>query len=263
MAKITVATASDIHGMWGPNDLSLNEFIDDEGNAFKPHLDLDDYPKADFLVLAGDILGNYHMSRGDYTEIASQLNELELFNDFCGKLKALGKYREIFFVAGNHGWVFQKSGRLARERLTNVVYLQDESVNIGGPDGGIIKIYGSPWQPAFCDWAFNFPDHNANFFRARAHARACWEQIPSDTQILITHSPPQGILDETVRGMHAGCDYLKERLQVLMHLKLHVFGHIHYSYGHTWVSNTAFVNASVCGEDYLPNNPIQVIEIDV
>jgi hypothetical protein len=36
--------------------------------------------------------------------------------------------------------------------LQNCTYLEDELVEIEG-----IRIYGSPWQPEFCDWAFNLP----------------------------------------------------------------------------------------------------------
>jgi len=254
--KLKIANASDIHGMWGPHPGANKD-------PKKKPLDISAYPVADFLIFAGDILGNYSTCRGDYAEVARQLNELEALNELCGELKDRKVYKEIFFTAGNHDWCFEKSNKLCRDRMDNLVYLQDEAVNVGTPDGGIIKIYGSPYTPWFWNWAFNFPDHNHNFFRARAHARRCWDQIPADTQILITHGPPHGILDETDDGMHVGCTWLKERLQKLMHLKLHVFGHIHPSRGIQKISNTSFVNASICKENYEPTNPIQVVEIDV
>ena len=52
--------------------------------------------------------------------------------------------------------------------------------------------------------------------------------IPSDTNILITHSPPKGILDfDESTGEHLGSWYLKERVEELENLKAHIFGHIH------------------------------------
>ena len=39
-----------------------------------------------------------------------------------------------------------------RSELTNCIYLEDSSVTVYG-----IKIYGTPWQPEFCGWAFNLP----------------------------------------------------------------------------------------------------------
>ena len=34
----------------------------------------------------------------------------------------------------------------------NCIYLEDQEVTVEG-----LRIYGSPWQPEFCDWAFNLP----------------------------------------------------------------------------------------------------------
>lgn len=254
---ITIATISDIHGMWGRHAGS------DLKDPKRKPLEFDDYPEADFLIVAGDFLGNYWPGRGAHGEIAQQLNELEALDRLCGQLKYEGVYKEVFIVAGNHDWCFEKSNKLSRNRIKNAVYLQDEAVNVGTPEGGIVKIYGTPWQPFFCDWAFNFPDHYADFFRARAHARRCWDLIPEDTQILITHGPAHGILDETYEGLHVGCTWLKERLQHLPHLRLHVCGHIHHSRGQKKIGSTLFVNAAICGEDYAPTNPIQVVKIDV
>ena len=39
-----------------------------------------------------------------------------------------------------------------KAELTNCIYLQDSSIEIYG-----LKIYGTPWQPEFCGWAFNLP----------------------------------------------------------------------------------------------------------
>jgi len=55
--------------------------------------------------------------------------------------------------------------------------VQDSSINIEG-----IKIYGSPWQPSYHDWAFNLERGEA--------IRKKWDLIPGDTDVLITHGPP-------------------------------------------------------------------------
>ena len=45
--------------------------------------------------------------------------------------------------------------------------------------------------------------------------------------------------------------------------KIHVFGHIHSSYGQKNFNGIEFINAAVLGENYMPtNNPIK-IEYDV
>jgi hypothetical protein len=58
-----------------------------------------------------------------------------------------------------------------------------------------------------------------------------YARIPSDTEILLTHTPPYGVLDKTRRGKHAGCDVLAARLEQLHACRLHVFGHIHEAHG--------------------------------
>lgn len=58
-----------------------------------------------------------------------------------------------------------------------------------------------------------------------------YARIPSDTEILLTHTPPHEVLDKTRRGKHAGCDVLAARLEQLHACRLHVFGHIHEAHG--------------------------------
>ena len=89
--------------------------------------------------------------------------------------------------------------------------------------------------------------------------------IPDNTDVLVTHGPALGMLDETYSGEGVGCQFLRERVDEL-HLKLHIFGHIHHSYG-TRVTDglgptpTTFMNAAACDEEYQPTNPLQVVEI--
>jgi Icc-related predicted phosphoesterase len=157
-------------------------------------------------------------------------------------------HKHKILIAGNHDWLFQKDPARAKSILPeSITYLQDRRVEIQ-----TLKIYGSPWQPAFMGWAFNLP-------RGRP-IRKKWKRIPDDTDILITHGPPAGILDQSYAGEHVGCADLRETIQRVKP-KLHVFGHIHKSYGSTVVSGTRFVNASICNEDYLPSNPPVVIDL--
>ncbi len=59
----------------------------------------------------------------------------------------------------------------------NVTYLEDSETSIKG-----VSIYGSPWQPEFCDWAFNLP-------RKSEALREKWAKIPDKSDIVITHGP--------------------------------------------------------------------------
>jgi len=178
----------------------------------------------------------------------------------CGDVSTRGRYQETqefidwfeslpythkVFIAGNHDFIFEKENNL--KIPDSICYLKDSSVTIEG-----IKIYGSPWQPWFYNWAFNLP-------RSGPGLASKWEAIPEDTDILVVHGPPLGVLDKVVRGgEHVGCELLKERIDVVKP-KIVAFGHIHEAHGKIETEDTIFINASMLDEhyDYI-NNPIVV-----
>lgn len=190
-----------------------------------------DIPDGDILVHAGDLT-----NRGTVSEVA----------DFSTWLKGLPHKTKIV-IAGNHDFCFENAANVCRDILGPIIYLQDESVQIDG-----LKFYGSPWQPTFFNWAFNLD-------RGEQIAQK-WALIPEDTEILITHGPPFGILDRTREGLAVGCEDLLERLSVI-NPKLHVFGHIHEGYGVSERRGTIFVNASIRNRNCNPINPPIVIDL--
>lgn len=110
------------------------------------------------------------------------------------------------------------------ERSDVIEYLEDSSYSIPNPVGNQpnLHIYGSPWQPTFCDWAFNGePDD----------LRTIWAQIPADVDILITHGPPHNILDKNCDDFPCGCPILREEIMTRIRPRIHIFGHIHEGYG--------------------------------
>jgi hypothetical protein len=72
------------------------------------------------------------------------------------------------------------------------------------------------------DWAFSATEPKE---LARLHAK-----IPKYVDILITHGPPQGILDQNNRGQNIGCNQLLKTVERVKP-RLHVFGHCHEAYG--------------------------------
>ena len=189
-------------------------------------------PDGDILIHAGDAT-----NRG-------QVDEIVAFNEWFSGFP----HKHKIFVAGNHDWLFETRPKYAQSLLAeNVVYLQDSAVEILG-----LKIYGSPWQPRFFDWAFNL--------NRGSEMAEKWKLIPNEVDILITHGPPFGILDETPRGDFAGCEELRKRVEEIRP-QLHVFGHIHFGYGTEEKFGVRFVNASNCDEDYLPTNPPIVVDL--
>jgi predicted phosphohydrolase len=171
-------------------------------------------PDGDVLLHAGDITRH-----GD-------LADVEDFDQWLGGLP----HRHKVVICGNHDFCFQEQPRQARARITNAIYLEDAAVEVEG-----LRVYGSPWQPWFYDWAFNL--------QRGPELAAAWAKIPDDTAILITHGPPAGILDQTKRGEFVGCQDLYDRV-FRVRPRLHVFGHIHEAAGRRDIDGIAFVNAS-------------------
>lgn len=199
-----------------------------------------DVPDGDVLIHAGDFTMG-----GRVAEV----------NRFAAWFAGLPHPHKVL-VAGNHDWLFERSPAAARALVAEVAYLQDAGAEVAG-----LRIWGSPWQPWFHDWAFNL---------ARGEAiRAKWDLIPGDVDILVTHGPPMGILDgiPTAFGddgdpapMHVGCADLLEAVQ-RVRPRMHLFGHIHEGYGEVDHGGTRFVNASNCDADYQPANPPVVVDL--
>jgi Icc-related predicted phosphoesterase len=139
---------------------------------------------------------------------------------------------------------------------SDVTYLEDSFITIESPEfSRPIKFYGSPWQPWFYDWAFNLP-------RMGEELQKKWSLIPDDTDVLITHGPPNGYGDLVNNfrqpNTNVGCECLMSRIGEIKPL-VSVFGHIHEGYGSEYGDKTLFVNASTCTSGYKPiNKPIVV-----
>ncbi len=171
-------------------------------------------------------------------------------------------YEHKIMIAGNHDWLFQDDPFLAKTLVDgrDFHYLQDSGIEIQG-----VKFYGSPWQPWFCDWAFNL--------KRGPELAAKWAMIPDDTEFLITHGPPKDILDYIPpQNERPGCLDLLQRVAEIKPA-VHAFGHIHEGYGYLRVSlpkeigkavtgnsNTLFVNASTCTREYVPTNKPIVLQ---
>jgi len=205
-------------------------FISDTHNKHKELTDNNLLPGGDIIIHSGDI-----SSQGHKNEI---INFLDWFQDL--------NYTHKIFIAGNHDFWFEKTFDIEQKyKDKGVVYLFDHFVSIDG-----LNIYGSPWQPAFFNWAFNL--HTSK------DLKYYWDKIPNNLDVLITHTPPKYILDTLLIGANAGCEELTKRVEVVKP-KIHCFGHIHSGYGEKYVDGVQYLNASVLGENYLfKNNPINI-----
>lgn len=188
-------------------------------------------PDGDILIHAGDL--TRHGDRGELAE----------FNEFLGALP----HREKIVVAGNHDFCFERHRAACEAMLTHATYLQDQAVTVQG-----LRLYGSPWQPWFLDWAFNL--------QRGPEIRAKWDLIPPDTDVLITHGPVAGRHDTLSSGKRVGCGDLLAAVE-RVRPRAHVFGHIHEGYGTSSDGHTLFVNASICDAQYRPANAPIVFEL--
>jgi Icc-related predicted phosphoesterase len=190
----------------------------------------------DMIIHAGDV-----SNRGYENEI---INFLYWYNEL--------NYKHKILIAGNHDFYFEKTNPETIKKLfsefPNITYLNDSGVEIEG-----FKIWGSPVQPWFYNWAFN---------RTSSMINEHWERIPLDTDILITHGPMNGCLDLTNGGEPAGCPLLRDKIYKLKNLKLHVVGHIHEAYGRIDVQDgPIFINASLLNLNYIMKNLPIIVEL--
>jgi Icc-related predicted phosphoesterase len=187
------------------------------------HGELPKLPKqGDLLIIAGDVFND-----------GSILDQL----DFDRWLSSLN-YRKIVLIAGNHDNAMRDDGF----ENPDVEYLCDSGCEFEG-----FKIWGSPWS-------LLFPGINPKciaFTGTREELKKHWDKIPLDTDILVTHTPPYGILDKISNGEHAGCIALADKIITLGKLKCHIFGHIHEGRGVIdHASGFKFVNASLVDRCY-------------
>lgn len=217
-------------------------------------------PSGDVLIHCGD------------ATMGGTIEEVGAFGNWFRSLPHPYK----IFVPGNHDFLFQNKPFLALELMgghtEGVRVLIDQPVEIEG-----LKFYGTPWVPNLQRWAF---------YGNSAKLVHQFAQIPDDTNVLITHGPPQGIHDEIPGmlmpssrllddeisnadgdGLHVGSSALLARTKELPNLKLHCYGHIHEGYGYCWrfgdgtVNPWQSVNAAICTEEYEATNIPIVVEV--
>lgn len=211
-------------------------------------------PEGDILVHSGDFsafsasryIGNKDRDR------ASVVNEM---NSFFQKLPF--KYKVL--VAGNHELSFNAKGKSDLEsQLTEVTYLQDRAINIEG-----INIYGTPWTSK------RWTSLARGFSKSWGKFEHFWDLIPSETDVLVTHMPPLGIMDLASKKFagvknllsanepcticgdthemfeHWGCKELKKTVLKRVRPVVHMFGHVHESTGVQDVDGVTFSNAAM------------------
>jgi Icc-related predicted phosphoesterase len=201
------------------------------------HRELGALPQADVVVHSGDI--TFH---GSYDEV-------EDFVDWFSQLPFSYK----MFIAGNHDFalagekgsgvdVCEKINALLPERT---YYLCHSGVTICG-----LRFYGVPMFRATID------DTSYEKY---------YSAIPYNTDVLVTHQPPMGILDGGEyqgKPYHYGNALLLDRVKSVSP-KLHLFGHDHNVFGHTMLDGICFSNGALTGHGCELIRTPEVIELKI
>ncbi len=180
------------------------------------HRRLRDLPEADIIVHSGD-----------FCMAGTEDEAIDFMNWFCDL-----PYTHKIFIAGNHDDCLYGSQIEGLDKNTH--YLCNSCIEIDG-----VKFYG---VALFMQDCINH-QQNANY-----------SKIPTDTDILITHVPPFGILDID-DGENYGSEELLTKISSL-NLKAHLFGHIHSQFGSENINGTLFSNGSIVDSNYTsPRTP--------
>ena len=183
------------------------------------HQLLKNLPKADVIVHSGDV---------SFSDTENEV--LEFMNWFCDL-----DYPHKIFVAGNHDDCLY--GEQIKDLPDNCHYLCHSGVEIEG-----VKFWGIPFFMA--DIKTGLMERSIT-------------QIPDKTSVLISHSPPYGILDFDNNTNHGSIDLLQAVLKIKP--TYHLFGHIHAAYGVEKSNDTVFINASLMNGMYeFVNKPIML-----
>lgn len=189
------------------------------------HHSLTDFPEANVIIHSGDF-----SFAGTEAE----------FRDFLKWFSSLN-YRHKIFIGGNHDSFLEENSAIEIRKIlpSNCHYLSHSEVIIEG-----LKFWGIPM--------FVSEDIDGSYFEKI-------KQIPANTDVLISHHPPLGILDLDGK-INFGCpELLHKTLEIQP--KYHLFGHIHNDYGIEKSKSTTFINSSVLNGNYELSNPPVLFEI--
>lgn len=156
-----------------------------------------DRPQADVFIHAGDMTG-----WGTWAETAA-----------VGKSLGDEPYRAVLLVPGNHDEAFEQYLKADMFPFApNTHLLIDEAWECEGR-----VFYGSPWSQIF----EGVNPHCMAFMRTEDELRRHYLNMPAEVDVLITHAPPKGILDND-----SGSVALREAIEKRK-IRKHLFGHIH------------------------------------
>ncbi|KAK0380704.1 hypothetical protein CLIM01_01984 [Colletotrichum limetticola] len=210
---------------------------DTHGHTFQPEM----MPRepTDVLIHCGDL---------------TQHSKMDEFRQTLGMLKSF-KAPLTLVIAGNHDFSLdpvafkakvEEANRidgapleadllereyggygLARKLFTDakedgIVLLDEGTHEVTLANGTRLKVYASPYTPSSSSsegWGFSYNESEGHDF-----------QIQADTDIVITHGPPRGIMDMSANKKRIGCSDLFAAV-AKSQPRFHCFGHVHGGWG--------------------------------
>ena len=185
------------------------------------HRRLTNLPEADVVVHSGD-----------FTMNGSEPEALDFLNWLCDL-----PYAHKIFICGNHDDCLYGANIDGLD--PNVHYLCNSGIEIDG-----VRFYGVPMFMGDC-----VTDRQAKNI----------SKIPSDTDVLITHSPAYGILDFDDDINYGDEQILSKVIEVKP--RAHLFGHIHSQHGILTEHGITFSNGAIMNADYTNLNQPNLINL--
>jgi len=205
------------------------------------------YPKlegGDLLIVAGDLTARH------------TVRELDEFNEWLLQQR----YEKKVVIAGNHDTLIEDRGIFDISNPIDRTLFLDPSADYlcdSGTEFEGIKIWGTPWSL----WFKGVNPHCAAFMGYEGDLQKKYDLIPNDIDILISHTPPYGILDQNKDGYLCGSMYLRNTLDRVKP-KFLICGHIHERGGQQIRCNGSgawCINASIVNEKYQHvNKPVRL-----
>ncbi|XMA20248.1 hypothetical protein WAI453_013039 [Rhynchosporium graminicola] len=153
------------------------------------------------------------------------------------------------------------TGKLAMD--AGVTYLEEGTHTFKLQNGAKFRIYASPYQPKFGDWAFPYERNEDRYNLAGQSVPGTTSisrnPIPSfpSIDIMMTHGPPRGILDECVDG-HIGTRANNGKPQVNKY-PMSSSSKVGIDFG----TETMMVNAAIMNEKNQPANDPWIFDLDL
>ncbi len=215
------------------------------------HGDMDHFIQAclnqsDIVVSSGDFLPNM-LPNGTLSKTGKSREEnieddsnyqFRFIKSNRDRIISLLNNRPLVYIQGNHDWInlnglhYPKLYELKQSSL--YIKSKTKSKTKSKSNHEFYKLYGFPNTPDNRHW---------NHYTERKKLTRIINEIPDDTNILITHSPPKGILDLTIDNTLAGIEDLHNKI-TQTDIKLHLFGHIHESCYMTTINDVIYSNAA-------------------